>query len=481
MTRIAIAGFQHETNTFAPDETTLSDFQRQGAWPALTRGADIFQVFDGLNIPIAGFIDACDHDMIPILWAMAEPGGYVTDEAFDTITGEIVGGIVAARPDAAYLDLHGAMVTRRYPDAEAEILNRIRQAMGPDFPIAVSLDLHGNLSPAFFEAATVVTIYRTYPHTDFARTGARAAELLDRAMAAPLFGAYRQGNYLTPITAQTTEFSPAKDLYAALDTRGAVSLDLALGFPPADIPDCGPSIFAYAETQEAADAAADATAAHLAEVEPQFDARLLPAAEAVARAMATPGPVVIADPQDNPGAGGTGDTTGILRALIDAQAPDAVLSMLQDPETAAAAHAAGIGARIAVRLGGGHRQYSEPLEVDVIVETLSDGKFRCSGPSFGGSEADLGPIAGLRIAGTGIRVVVGTVRAQNLDQEFFRVAGIEPSEHSIICVKSAVHFMADYKRITQNILFAVAPGANPCDLPSLPFTRLRPGLRLDAA
>jgi len=478
MTRIAIAGFQHETNTFAPDDTTLSDFESQAAWPALTRGADIFSVFDGLNIPISGFIGGCSHDMIPILWAMAEPGGYVTDEAFETITGEIVDGIVAAKPDAAYLDLHGAMVTRAYPDAEAEIVGRIRKAMGPDFPIAVSLDLHGNLSPAFFEAATVVTVYRTYPHTDFAETGARAAALLDRAMAGPLYGAYRQGEYLTPITAQTTEFSPAKDLYAALETRGAVSLDLALGFPPADIPDCGPSIFAYAETQAAADAAADATAAHLAEVEAQFDARLLPAAEAVAQAMATPGPVILADPQDNPGAGGTGDTTGILRALLEAKAPDAVLSMLQDPETAAAAHRAGLGATIPVKLGGGHRQYSEPLDVDVIVEALSDGKFTCSGPSFGGAKADLGLIAGLRIAGTGIRVVVGTIRAQNLDQEFFRVGGIEPAEHSIICVKSAVHFMADYKRVTPNILFAVAPGANPCDLSSLPFTRLRPGVRL---
>ncbi len=477
MTRIAIAGFQHETNTFAPADTTLSDFQRQGAWPALTRGGEVFRVFDGLNIPIAGFISACAHEMIPILWAMAEPGGFVTEEAFETIANEIVTGIVEARPDAAYLDLHGAMVTRQHPDAEAELLQRIRREMGPDFPIAVSLDLHGNLSPAFFEAATVVTIYRTYPHTDFAQTGARAAALLDRAMKAPLFGAFRQGDYLTPITAQTTEFSPARDLYAGLDRHGAVSLDVALGFPPADIPHCGPSIFAYADTQAAADAAAEAAAAHLAEIEPLFDAGLIPAAEAVARAMALPGPVIIADPQDNPGAGGTSDTTGILRALLEAQAPDAVVSMLHDPSAAAAAHAAGEGARISVRLGGTHTQYSQPLEVEVTVEALSDGRFRCSGPMFGGSEADLGPVARLRIADTGIQVIVGTERSQNLDQEFFRVAGIEPVEHDIICVKSAVHFMADYKRITPNILFAVAPGANPCDLSSIPFTRLRPGVR----
>lgn len=477
MTRIAIAGFQHETNTFAPDATTLEQFVNPGAWPALTRGADIFTVFDGLNIPISGFIRACRHELVPVLWAMAEPGGYVTDEAFDTITGDIVEGIAQAAPDAVYLDLHGAMVTRAYPDAEAEILRRIRARIGPDLPVAVSLDLHGNLSPAFFELASVVTIYRTYPHTDFAETGARAAALLERAMAAPLFGAYRQGDFLTPITAQTTDHSPARELYAALPGQDAVSVDMAVGFPPADIPDCGPSIFAYADTQAAADTAADDMLARLAAAEPLFDARLVPADQAIRQAMAMQGPVLIADPQDNPGAGGTSDTTGILRALIAAGAPDAVLSMLHDPAAAAAAHQAGIGARIGIDLGGGHRQYSEPVHATVVVESLSDGKFTCSGPMFGGAQADLGPIAGLRLDGTGIRVVVGSTRCQNLDQEFFRVAGIEPAEHAIICVKSAVHFMADYKRITPSVLFATAPGANPCDLSTIPYTQLRAGVR----
>lgn len=167
MTRIAIAGFQHETNTFAPDETTLEHFVQAGAWPAMTRGDDIFSVFQGLNIPISGFIQACPFQMVPILWAMAEPGGYVTDHAFDTITGEIVEGIAQANPQAVYLDLHGAMVTRTHPDAEAEILRRIRARMGDALPIVVSLDLHGNLSPAFFQLASAVTPKETAPPLTF--------------------------------------------------------------------------------------------------------------------------------------------------------------------------------------------------------------------------------------------------------------------------------------------------------------------------
>lgn len=478
MTRIAIAGFQHETNTFAPDETTLEHFVQAGAWPAMTRGDDIFSVFQGLNIPISGFIQACPFQMVPILWAMAEPGGYVTDHAFDTITGEIVEGIAQANPQAVYLDLHGAMVTRTHPDAEAEILRRIRARMGDALPIVVSLDLHGNLSPAFFQLASAVTIYRTYPHTDFADTGARAAQLLQRVLAGSLCKAYRQGDFITPITAQTTHASPARELYQGLLRHAPASVDLALGFPPADIPDCGPAIFAYAETQAAADAAADSVAQALQQAKPVFDARLLPADQAVRQAMAMPGPVLIADPQDNPGAGGTSDTTGVLQALIANNAPDAVLSLLHDPAAATAAHAAGVGAQLDIALGGGHPEYAQPVQAKVQVIALSDGNFTCTGPMFGGARAHLGPMAALQLVGTGIQVVVGSTRCQNLDQEFFRAVGIEPADHAIVCVKSAVHFMADYTRISDRVLFAVAPGANPCDLRQIPYTKLRAGVML---
>ncbi len=478
MTRVAVAGFQHETNTFAPFPTPMSLFATGGAWPALTRGEALHETMRGLNIPLSGFMAACPHEMIPILWAGAEPGGYVDDDAFEAITGEIVGAVTEAEPDAVYLDLHGAMVTRVFDDAEAEILRRLRSAVGPDVPLVASFDLHANLSPAIAELANGVTLYRTYPHTDLAETGARAAHLLDRLLQGPLAKAYAQVDLLVPITAQATEFEPARSLYALLDDLDVTSADIAMGFPPADIPDCGPSLFAYDPDPAKAQAAVDRIAAAFTAAESRFDARLEPAAACVARACTLPGPVVIADPQDNPGAGGTGETTGVLRALIDQKVPDAVLSMLYDPEAAAAAHAAGAGAEIELALGGRFTAYSQPVVASVIIERLSDGVFDFSGPMFGGAHAQLGPVARLKLKGTGITVVVGSRRAQNADQEMFRVVGIEPAEHAIVCVKSGVHFMADYLRITDRILFAEAPGANPCHLETLPYTRLRPGVRL---
>ena len=156
MRRIALAGFQHETNTFAPGKTTLDEFTRQGSWPALTRGKEIFRVFEGLNIPISGFINSSKDQLFPIIWAMAEPGGYVSDEAFDEISNEIVNGIEEIQPDAAYLDLHGAMATQKFDDGEAEILRRIKDVMGENFPVAISLDLHANISKELFELADVI-------------------------------------------------------------------------------------------------------------------------------------------------------------------------------------------------------------------------------------------------------------------------------------------------------------------------------------
>ena len=482
MTKIAVAGFQHETNTFAPQPTTFKIFEERGAWPELTRGESLIKRFFGLNLPISGFISACNHKVEPILWAAAEPGGFVDNDAFDLITNEIVKGIIDSKPDAVYLDLHGAMVTRKYDDGEAEILRRIREAAGYDLPLAVSLDLHGNLSKSFFDLADLVTIYRTYPHVDLAETGARAADLLSMSLKKPLKKAWRRANFLIPVTAQGTDYQPSKDIYNYINKisqNEVASIDLAMGFPPADIPELGPVIVAYDQSQRVANDSVEKVFKKLLEAEPIYNDRLVSAEDAVAEAVKSiNGPVVIADVQDNPGAGGTGDTTGLISALIKAQASDAILSMLYDPHTAEAAHIAGVGSEIDVSLGGKFTTYSKPIKCKVLIEAISDGRFLFTGPMFGGSDADLGPVALLKISDTSIRVVVGSKRAQNADQEMFRVVGLEPCQHKIICVKSAMHFVADYKQVSKNIIFATSPGANPCNLTEIPYKRLLPGIRL---
>ena len=490
--RIAIAGFQHETNTFAPIPTTFADFESPGAWPGLTVGDDVLNVFAGLNIPIGGFLSAAqDWDLVPLLWTNAEPGGYVAQSAFDRIAGMICDSIrTAGKIDGLYLDLHGAMVTEDFEDGEGELLRRIRIFTGPDLPIAVSLDLHGNVTPEMAERASSLAIYRTYPHIDMAATGARAKALLEAELAhgGPFARAYRQLDYIIPIQAQSTMREPGHRLYAMLDELESgpiTSCDLALGFPPADIAHCGASLIAYADEQTKADSAADSLLTALKAAEDDFHNPLIPAAECVARAVAlaknAQKPVVIADPQDNPGAGATGDTTGLLAALVEGGARKAALGILWDPETAAQAHAAGQGAEIDVAIGGRYPELGcRPFQARVRVENLSDGTFTATGPMYGGATAHLGPCTLLHIMdeGSDVRVVVGSVRAQNADQANFTHIGINPSQQNIVAVKSAVHFLADYEPIAETVLFADAPGANPCQLDTIPFTRLRNGVRL---
>ena len=477
--KIIVAGFQHETNTFSPIPTRMEDFEQDDLWPGLTRGTDLPSRFRGTNIPIAGFLDACRHQTIPTIWASAEPGSYVDDAAFDRIAGEIVNSVAKSKADAVYLDLHGAMATRSYQDGEYELLRRIRSRVGSDVPIAVSLDLHGNISRDFFELASVVTVYRTYPHTDLAETGGRAAVLLDRAMSGPIFKSFRQIDFMIPITAQSTNHRPADRIYAMLDSFGSATVDVCLGFPPADVHCNGPSVFAYADSPAAADHAADAVAMVIQRSESAFSSKLVNARDAVRMAARNlPETTVIADPQDNPGAGATGETTGLLKALIEQRVPDAAFSMFHDPVAASLAHESGIGSEINVSLGGHYTEFSTPLEACMEVVALSDGPFLLTGPVYGGSTANLGRIAHLRLKGTNVDVVVGSRRTQNADKAMFRVVGIEPADRKIICVKSSVHFMADYQDIASQVLFAESPGANPCRLDQIPFRNLRRGMRL---
>ena len=363
------------------------------------------------------------------------------------------------------------------------------RSSAPDLPVAVSLDLHGNLSRAFFERASCVTIYRTYPHVDFAETGARCARLLGRLLdrGRPFARAWRQLDYIIPITEQSTRREPGRRLYAmlpGLEGAGVASVDFAMGFPPADIPDNGATIFAYGDDQAAVDGAADAMLAALTQAEDEFQNPLVPAAEAVRQAMqlaATASrPVVIADPQDNPGAGGPGDSTGLLQALLDEGAQRAALSMFWDPDTAAQAHDAGQGAEIDASLGGRFPQIGgPPVRIRAVVERLGDGVVPLAGPVLTGT-AHLGPMACLRLVHdrAEVRVVVGTGRCQNADLELFRALGVVPEEQKILAVKSAVHFLGAYEPIAETVIFAEAPGANPCRMDRLPFTRLRPGVRL---
>jgi microcystin degradation protein MlrC len=489
--RLALGGFLHESHSFAPRPTRYVDFVHPGGFPPLAAGGALFDGVRGTSVPIAGALavaEAAGAACVPLAWGFANPAGPVEDEAFERIAA-LIGARLSEALDAGpldgiYLDLHGAAVAVGFPDAEGELLRRVRAIAG-DTPLTISLDPHCNLTRAMVDRVDALVPFRTYPHVDMPAAGAQAMRLLLARIqhGRPWARAFRQSDYWIPITSQCTlvaPMAPVMELRAALAAPpGVAELAFCFGFPYADFADCGTAIAAYAETQAQADAAVDALLAELVAREASFAPDVLPAADAVREAIAiartASKPVVIADTQDNPGGGGHGDTTGLLAELVRQGAEGAVMILINDDETASACHQAGVGATLQLDLGG--KSDGVPLKVDATVERLGDGRFTLTGPMGRGNPGNLGPCALIRVA-PGVQVMVVSQKMQALDQAIPRHLGIEPSACKILALKSSVHFRADFQPIAERVLVAAAPGPVAADSSVFPFKHLRPGLRL---
>ena len=490
--RIAVGGFLHETHSFAPRPTVHADFVQPGGFPGLCRGAALLASVRGASVPIAGAIAAAEAAgavLVPLVWAIANPAGPIEDAAFERIAAllcaELSCALDAGPLDGVYLDLHGAALAESFPDAEGELLRRVRAILGPSVPVAISLDPHANLTAQMVRLADVVVPFRTYPHVDMKAAGARAMELLRARIArgAPWAREFRPLDFWIPIGSQCTLMAPMAEVMAArarlAAAAGVAELAWCFGFPYADFPGCGPAVAAFAETAAAAAAAADALVTFIAAAEGAFVQETLPAAQAVAAARAlaaapgAPGPVVLADTQDNPGGGGHGDTTGLLAELIAQRASGAVVCLINDAESAAACHAAGQGARVALSLGG--KSDGMALALTARVERLTDGRFTLTGPMGAGNPADLGPSA--LIEADGVRVIVVSRKMQALDQAILRHVGIEPAACPILALKSSVHFRADFGPMARAVIVAIAPGPVVADPARLNFRHVRADIR----
>lgn len=487
--RILVAGFQHETNTFAPSKAGYENFVRGEAFPAMRRGSDLLG-FRSVNIPVGGFINAAldaGHTLTPVIWAGASPSAHVTEDAYERIAAEIVDAAKAGSFDAVYLDLHGAMVAEHLDDGEGELLARMRAAVGSNVPIVASLDLHANVTAAMLEHADGLVAYRTYPHVDMATTGEYAANLLVQRIEAGKnwHHAERRLPFLIPLNGMCTLLEPACSVYESLihleQTPGVSSISFAPGFPAADFPECGPVIWAHGTDAKAVHDVVERLYQQVLALEPDWAPELLSPEDAVSRATSMAAhakrPVVIADTQDNPGAGGDANTTGMLRALVAAKVQDAALGLMYDPAAVALATQAGEGNSVTLSLGGQSGIVGDsPFEGRFVVEKLADGKCRFDGPMMHGMEVELGPVACLRL--DGVRIVVGSSKSQMLDRNLFRVGGVQPEQMGILVVKSSVHFRADFEPIAHQVLVAKAPGPMQADPADLPWKNLAPGMRI---
>jgi microcystin degradation protein MlrC len=495
---VLIAGFQHETNSFSPGLTDWNAFNEGAGRPGAVTGAAALTTFGSLAVPARGFFEFAIENGWHAragLWCCAEPAGLISGATYERICASILEECTLEL-DAIYLDLHGAAMAQGHPDAEGELLRRIRAKLGHAVPIIASLDLHANVTRAMLELADALVAFRTHPHVDQVQTGRRAGELLRRRLRRgrrePM--AWARLSYLISATAMPTTGEPAGSIYRKLEAidnaEGTIS-SFCMAFPASDFAECGPVVWTYGER-------CDESLNELLGVvdEPvQWRRDALPIAEAVERALErarhSSRPVVLADTQDNPGAGGTGNTTGAVRALLAAGAGRAhpgqvAVAMLFDPDSAREAFEAGVGATVQVELGESVPVFDgysdDPVRCTVKVRAVSGGEVVFQGPKNHGFRAQLGPTACLETEG--VLIVVTSQRVAAQDREQFRMVGIHPEDMKILVVKSSNHFRADFEPLVEDpstdVIVAKAKGSfavDPGDLPwkNLPATmRTRP-------
>lgn len=482
MARIGIAGFLHETNTFARDITTFGHFAQADAWPGLITGTQLLAQTQDMNLAISGFIGAIGqsrHTLVPLLWCSANPSGLVEQDTFETIVARLETLLEQEGPiDALFLDLHGAMVTQRHHDAEGVLLGRLRNRLGPTIPIVATLDFHANLSTDMVHHASGLLAYRTYPHVDMADTGKRAAAFLQRALSEqPPVCAFRQAPYLIPMPWQSTLAQPMASLMAAARAQTDPNLweaSITAGFPLADVPDSGPAVLVYADTAQRANAVARKLFDQVMQARDAFNGTLYGIDEAIDYVLRQPPQkkLILADTQDNPGGGAAGDTTDLLQALHHHGVQNVCAGIVCDPAFAAAACSNGPGTTLAIPLGGHNGIGGNSLQAEFDVVATGDGRFTGTGPFYLGCHMDLGPMALVRLGG--MDIIVSTRKQQAADQAMFRHVGAEPGCYRILVLKSSVHFRADFTELTDEILMVEAPGVNTANLHKLHYHHLGP-------
>lgn len=483
--RVAIAMMSHETNTFSPVPTDLARFSGGADVPPEGRAA--VDIFRGTASCLGGFIEVCESRgidyFIPVA-AGAAPSGPVARAAYEYVCERIVRA--ATMCDALLLDLHGAMVTEDHEDGEGELLARIRQ-VAPDLPIAVSLDMHANVTDAMVRRATVICGYHTYPHVDMDRTAVRAANILFDAMAGRVRPVMAWGHapMLPHVMRQGTDDEPNRGLQARvmeLEAQGTLAASLFTGFPHADIHDAGLSVVIVTDgdapraaelRDELLDRAWSQRAAFVYEVEP-----LAQSMERARRIAAEPGegPVVLLDHYDNTASGGTMDTTEVLAAVLEAGLEEAAFFAIYDPAAVAAMQAAGVGNEVTVALGArlhmpALAEQSRPLTVTGRVRLLSEGRFPATVAMSRGLTMNMGHAGVLRVGG--LDLVVISRHLEPFDPGCFRSLGIEPAHCRYLVLKSRIHYRVGFRAMARGMVECAGRGVCTSNYAELAFERVR--------
>lgn len=444
--RILTAGIRHESNTFIPYLTTVSDF-------TVLRGSDATQ-----ETAWAKFLKEEGMEVIPTLHAIGGASGVVSKETYEAFREEILEALRAAGSvDGIFLDMHGALHVESYPDAQVDFIQQIRKIVGEDVVIAASFDLHGNISQEFIGGLNIASAYRTAPHVDGEETRTRTVRLIVEALQNDLLPqtAHISLPILIPGEKGITSVEPLKSLYASLpeisSMAGLMDASIFVGMPWTDVNRAGMSVLVVAkdhqhlfEAQVQAEALANAIWEQRAGL--KFDVPTASIDDAIKTALEPQYTTVfITDSGDNVTAGAAGDGTLVLERLLTYKVTDAVLAGIVDPEAVEQCVAAGVGAMVDLSVGGKiDNVFSKPLAVSGTVQSLTKEQ-----PDSKQMDAVLQV--------DGVTLVLLSRHRAFTDPAHFRAVEIDPLAHKIVVVKEGYLFQA-LRDIAPHAIMALTPG-----------------------
>lgn len=475
--RVGVVALLQESNTFLPGRTTLAHFEES----LLCEGEEVRRRMADAHHEIGGFFAGLDEEgveAVPIFAARALPYGVVDAAAFDELVRRMLAALDRAGPlDGLLVAPHGATVAENHPDADGHWLTRVRETVGPRVPVIGTLDLHANLSPKMLAACDALLAYRSNPHLDQRDRGVEAARLMARTLrreVRPVMAAA-----FPPLAAnierQATAEPHWKPLFdAAAAETGALSVSFVHGFPYADVPEMGSSVIAVADGDRALSRSiADRLARHWWNRREEFSGEFITVEDAVSRAAAHDGPVCLLDMGDNVGGGSPGDGTLIAHALHRRRiGPNFVC--LADPEAVRLAEAAGIGSRVRLRAGGRTDDlHGPPLDVDVTVRGLFDGRFRESVARHGGiTDFDQGRTAVVE-TDTGLTLMLTTRRMVPFSLAQLTAFGLDPARFRVLVAKGVHAPVAAYAPVCEHLVRVDTPGVTSANLSRLTYRHRR--------